>query len=86
MLRVISRARSVIDTITVDVRAGGTGLPDQRQICGVGILRKQPSNKDQHCDETETGEKSSKTMEFIVNAVVLSTDRAHSVPPRQKNQ
>jgi len=25
-------------------------------------------------------------MEFIVNAVVLSTDRAHSAPPRQKSQ
>ena len=77
MLGVISRARSVIDTITIDVRAGGTRLPGQSQSSGVGVLRKQSGNEDQYRSEPEASEKPRKTMEVMVNAVVLSTDHAH---------
>src|SRR4029453_11289451 len=76
MLGVISRARSVIDTITIDVRAGGTRLPGQSQSSGVGVLRKQSGNDQQRRGEPGTWEKPCKTMEVIVNTVMLSTDRA----------
>ena len=77
MLGVISRARSVIDTITIDVRAGGTRLPGQSQSSGVGVLRKQSGNDQQRRGEPGAVEKPCKTMEVMVNAVVLSTDRAY---------
>jgi acyl CoA:acetate/3-ketoacid CoA transferase alpha subunit len=77
MLGVISRARSVIDTITVDIRAGGTRLPGQSQSSGVGVLGKQSGNDQQRRGEPSVWEKPCKTMEVIVNAVVLSTDRAY---------
>jgi len=77
MLGVISRARSVIDTITIDVRAGGTRLPGQSQSSGVGVLGKQSGNDQQRRGESGAWEKPCKTMEVIVNAVVLSTDRAY---------
>ena len=76
MLGVISRARSVIDTITIDVRAGGTRLPGQSQSSGVGVLRKQSGNDQQRRGEPGAWEKPCKTMEVIVNTVMLSTDRA----------
>lgn len=76
MLGVISRARSVIDTITIDVRAGGTRLPGQSQSSGVGVLRKQSGNDQQRRGEPGTWKKPCKTMEVIVNTVMLSTDRA----------
>ncbi len=85
MLGIISRARTVIDTVTVNARARGTRLPGQCQISGVGVLGKQSGNEDQQGGEPGASEKSCKTMEFIVNAVVLSTDRAHYdvVPPKK---
>ena len=76
MLGVISRARSGIDTITIDVRAGGTRLPGQSQSSGVGVLRKQSGNDQQRRGKPGALEKPCKTMEVIVNTVVLSTDRA----------
>ena len=76
MLGVISRARSGIDTITIDVGAGGTRLPGQSQSSGVGVLRKQSGNDQQRRGKPAALEKPCKTMEVIVNAVVLSRDRA----------
>jgi len=76
MLGVISRARSVIDTITVDIRAGGTRLPGQSQSSGVGVLRKQSGNDQQRRGKPSAWEKPCKTMEVIDNTVMLSTDRA----------
>ncbi len=77
MLGVISSVRSIIDTITINIWTGGTSLPSQCQIAGVGVLRKQAGNEDQCRSEPEASEKPRKTMEVMVNAVVLSTDRAH---------
>ena len=84
MLGVISRARSVIDTITINVRAGGTRLPGQSQSSGVGVLRKQSGNDQQRGGKPAALEKPCKTMEVIVNAVVLSTDRACCCHPHAK--
>jgi hypothetical protein len=42
----------------------------------MGVLRKQSGNEDQHCREPQADAKIRKTMEFIVNTVVLSTDHA----------
>ena len=77
MLGIISRASSIIDSITIDIRTRRASLPGQCQISGVRVLwKQQPCNEEQRRGEPGAGEKLCKTMEFIVNTVVLSTDRA----------
>src|SRR5438552_4583308 len=86
MLGIISRASSIIDSITIDIRTRRATLPGQCQISGVRVLwKQQPCNEEQRRGEPGAGEKLCKTMEFIVNTVVLSTDRADRGTVTPKN-
>ena len=95
MLAIVSGACSVVDSVTINIWARCAGLPRQCQCgCGLGILKeKSAAEQERRCKNDGTSRNLPITMEFIVNAVELSTERASTavpfsifVPPQAKER
>jgi hypothetical protein len=76
MLAVVSGGCSIIDTIAIDIWARRAGLPRQRYASGGGGMQKKSAIEQHRRCNSGTDDNSCRTMEFMVNAKELSTDRA----------
>ena len=81
MLAIVSRGCSIVDSIAVYIWARRAGLPRQVQSRGCGTLKEEPAAEQQRRCKGGEGRNSSITMEFMVNAVQLSTERASTAFP-----
>jgi hypothetical protein len=80
MLAIVSRSCSIVDSIAIYIWARRAGLPRQVQSRGRGTLKEETAAEQQRrCKDA--GRNSSITMEFMVNAMQLSTERASTVSP-----
>jgi hypothetical protein len=80
MLAIVSRGCSIVDSIAIYIWARRAGLPRQVQSRGRGTLKEEPAAEQQRrCKGA--GRNSSITMELMVNAVQLSTERAWTAFP-----
>jgi hypothetical protein len=81
MLAIVSRGCSIVDSIAVYIWARRAGLPRQVQSRGRGTLKEDSGAEQQRRCKGGAGRNSSITMEFMVNAVQLSTERASTAFP-----